>query len=76
MIIIGRRMIMAVIMKSLNLPILYPNWLITVARSREVDILDISAGWNLTGPKANHDLDPLTSIPRKMTATRRPIMNR
>ena len=56
------------IMKSLTLPILYPCWLMTVASSRDVDILDISAGWNRTGPNANHDRDPLTSIPRKITA--------
>lgn len=45
-------------------------------RSRDVDILDISAGWNRTGPKANHDRDPFTSIPRNMTATSNAMTNR
>ena len=71
MISIGRRMINAVIMKSLALPILYPCWLMNVASSRDVDIFDISAGWNRTGPNANHDLEPFTSIPRNITAIRR-----
>ena len=40
----------------------------TVARSRDVDILDISAGWNLTGPNVNQELEPFTSTPRNITA--------
>ena len=42
-----------------------------MARSMAVVIFEISAGWNLTGPNANHERDPLTSTPRKMTATSR-----
>ena len=76
MIIIGRRMIMAVTRKSFALPILYPCWLITVARSSDVDILDISAGWNLIGPKANQEREPFTSIPRNITAISRASTNR
>ena len=68
---IGTRMTRAVMMKSFHLPILYPSWLITVASMRDVDIFDISAGWKRTGPKANHDREPFTSIPRKMTAISR-----
>ena len=48
----------------------------TVAKSSDVAIFDISAGWNLTGPNANHDRDPFTSIPRNMTATSNAIVNR
>ena len=66
----------AVIMKSLALPILYPSWLMTVASMRDVDILDISAGWKRIPPKSNHDRDPLTSTPRNMTATSSPMTNR
>jgi hypothetical protein len=40
----------------------------TVARRRDVAIFDISAGWNLTGPNANQDREPFTSIPKKITA--------
>ena len=76
MIAIGTRMIKAVIMKSLALLILYPSWLMKVASISEVAIFEISAGWNLTGPKANHDREPLTSIPRKITATRSPMVAR
>ena len=43
-----------------------------MASIRDVEILDISAGWNRTGPNPNQDLDPFTSIPRKITATSRP----
>ena len=67
-IIIGTRIISAVMIKSFILPILYPSWLMKVASIREVDILDISAGWNLTGPNSNHDREPFTSMPRKITA--------
>ena len=45
--------------------------LIMNARRSEVVIFEISAGWNRTGPKANQDLEPLTSTPRKITATSR-----
>ncbi|MBO7305456.1 MAG: hypothetical protein J6U47_01865, partial [Bacteroidales bacterium] len=38
------------------------------ASSKDVLIFDISAGWNLTGPNSNQDFDPLTSLPRKITA--------
>ena len=31
-------------------------------------ILEISAGWNRTGPNSNHEREPFTSIPRKITA--------
>jgi hypothetical protein len=41
----------------------------TVARSRDVDIFDTSAGWKLKNPRSNHDLEPLISTPRKITAT-------
>ena len=75
MIIIGTRMMRAAMMKSRQRLILYPSWLITVARSRDVDIFDISAGWSLTGPKANQDRDPLTSIPRKITAMSRTMVS-
>ena len=44
---IGTRMIKAVTMKSFHLPILYPSWLITAASISDVDIFEISAGWNL-----------------------------
>ena len=50
---------------------LNPGRLITKAMRRDVVIFEISAGWNLIGPMLNHDLDPLTSTPRKITATRR-----
>ena len=43
----------------------------TKAKRRDVVIFDTSAGWNLTGPNSNHDLDPFTSTPRNMTATSR-----
>ena len=63
-------------MKSLARPILYPRRLITDASIKDVEIFEISAGWNLTGPNSNHDRDPLTSIPRKITATSNPRVNR
>ena len=63
----------ATVRKSLNLVSLNVARLITNASSREVVIFDTSAGWNRTGPKANHDREPLTSTPRKITATRSPI---
>ncbi len=59
-------------MKSLNRPILKFCWLSTKASSREVVILDISAGWNLTGPSSNHEWEPLTSLDTKMTRTSSP----
>ena len=67
---IGTRITAATEAKFLNLLILNPNWLIRVASMRDVDILEISAGWNRTGPNSNHDLEPLTSVPRKITAIR------
>ena len=39
------------------------------ASTSEVVIFDTSAGWNRTGPNSNQDREPLTSTPRKMTAT-------
>ena len=68
---IGRAITSATDRKFPGFVILNPGLLITNAISRDVVILEISAGWNLTGPKANQDLDPLTSTPRKMTATNR-----
>ena len=41
-----------------------------VASRRDVDILDISAGWNLMGPNANQEREPFTSMPRNITAIR------
>ncbi len=76
MMAIGTRIIRAVITKSRNLLILYPSWLMTVASISDVDILEISAGWNRIGPKPNHDLEPLTSMPRNITATSRPMVTR
>ncbi len=76
MMAMGTSIIRAVITKSLNLLILYPSWLITVASIRDVDILEISAGWNLIGPKPNHDLEPFTSMPRNITATSNPMVTR
>ena len=32
-----------------------------------MDILDTSAGWKRTSPRANQDREPFTSTPRKMT---------
>ena len=66
---IGIPRIKAVRRKSLNRVILKLAWLISVARSRDVVIFETSAGWNLIGPNSNHDRDPLTSIPRNITAT-------
>ena len=40
----------------------------TMASISDVAIFDSSAGWKLTGPNENHDLEPLTSVPRKITA--------
>ena len=60
----------AVSIRSRKRSILKPDWLITVARRRDVVILDTSAGWNLTGPNSNQEREPLTSTPRNMTATR------
>ena len=61
----------AVRMKLLIWEILKFGWLITTASSSEVVIFETSAGWKRTGPNANHDREPLTSTPRKMTATSR-----
>ena len=47
---------------------LKPYLLMVYASSKDVLIFDISAGWNLTGPSSNHDFEPLTSLPRKITA--------
>ena len=66
----------ATVRKSRMRDILKPWRLITAARSSEVDILDTSAGWKRTGPKANHEREPLTSTPRKITATSRPRTSR
>ena len=68
---IGRAMTAATVRKFENLVSLNPGLLIMNARRREVVIFEISAGWNRTGPKANQDLEPLTSTPRKITATSR-----
>ena len=40
-----------------------------VASSKDVVILEISAGWNFTGPNSNQECDPFTSFETKITTT-------
>ena len=47
-----------------------------MASSSDVVILDISAGWNLTGPNSNQEWDPFTSFDTNITTTRSPSTNR
>ena len=56
--------------KSLHRVILNPCWLNKKDSSRDVDILEISAGWKLTGPRLNHEWEPLMSDDTKITTTR------
>ena len=72
MTIIGIPITRATSMRSFSRSILKLCWLMTVASSSDVVILLTSAGWNLTGPNSNHDRDPFTSSPRKITATSSP----
>ena len=48
-----------------------PCRLIRLASSNEVEILEISAGWNLTGPSSNQEWEPFTSFDTKITSTKR-----
>ena len=70
----GTMMTAAVARKCFMSDILNPDWLMTVASISDVAILESSAGWKLTGPNENHDLEPLTSVPRKITAISRRIV--
>ena len=45
--------------------------LMVAASSSDVVILDISAGWNFTGPNSNHECEPLTSLETNITRTSR-----
>ncbi|MPM54244.1 hypothetical protein SDC9_101019 [bioreactor metagenome] len=65
----GTMMIKAVLIMPLGERNWNPYLDINEARAIVVAILESSAGWNRTGPNSNHDLDPFTSIPRKITAT-------
>ncbi len=47
----------------------YPYRPMNAASIMDVDIFESSAGWKLTGPKLNQELEPLCSVPRNMTAT-------
>ena len=49
-----------------------PCWLTHHDKSREVVILDISAGWKLTGPRLNQECDPLMLDDTNITSTSSP----
>ena len=68
---IGRATTAATFRKSLRLAKLKPTLPINVARTREVVIFEISAGWKETGPRRNHECEPFTLAPTKITATSR-----
>ena len=72
MVSIGTRMMNAARNRSPNFRMLKFGLLIVIASSSEVVILDISAGWNFTGPNSNHECEPFTSLDTKMTSTSRP----
>ena len=64
---IGRPMIAATASRCLRLDRRNDGLPIRAARTSDVVILDISAGWNLTGPSSNQECDPLTSLLTKIT---------
>ena len=68
----GRMMMAAARARSLSLDRRKFCMLITKASSSEVDILEISAGWKRTGPRSNHEWEPLTSLDTKITTTSSP----
>ena len=55
MVSMGSPMMSATVSKSFALLILKLGLLIVAARTSDVVILDISAGWNLIGPSSNHE---------------------
>ena len=69
MVSMGSPMMRATVRKSFALVILKLGLLIVAARSSDVVIFDISAGWNLTGPNSNHECEPLTSLDTNITST-------
>ena len=67
----GRATTAATLRKSLRRAKLKPTLPIRVASTSEVVIFEISAGWKETGPRRNHECEPFTDAPTKITATRR-----
>ena len=68
---IGRPTMAATARKCWRLDMRKVGLLITMARSSDVVIFEISAGWNFTGPSSNQECEPLTSLLTKMTSTSR-----